>query len=283
MKRILITGASGDLGRPLSQLAAREADVVGTFLTHAHIGGGRAAQIDLTEQDAVFELIENVRPDVIIHTAVSDRGPTAAIPRAARNVAGAAQEMDIRLITLSTDMIFDGTAPSYSERSLPSPISDYGRAKAESEAACLDLHTNSVIVRTSLIYDFDTDNRQISWMLNRILDNDRVPLFIDEIRSPVYVWNLAAALLELAASNFTGTLNIAGPEPLSRYEYGVHLLHALGFEADHHVDQVRAAEVAPHRPRNLTLDISLAQSVLRTNLVSLSQASGVHAASTGAT
>jgi dTDP-4-dehydrorhamnose reductase len=272
MKKLLITGASGDLGGPLSELAARHTDVVGTYHMNSHTGGGRAEQLDLRDPDAVRRLIEHFQPDVILHTAISDRAPSSSIPIAARNLVDAVHGLDIRLIALSTDMVFDGTAPPYSEYALPTPLSDYGRAKVQSEAIYRESGANFVIIRTSLIYDFTENNRQISWMLERIREGKRVPLFVDEFRSPVHVWNLGAALLELSASNFTGTLNIAGPEALSRHEYGVHLLTALGCDVHAHVEQVKASEIAPHRPRNLSLDISLAQSVLTTRLLSVGDA-----------
>jgi dTDP-4-dehydrorhamnose reductase len=283
MKRLLITGASGDLGRPLSELAARQADVVGTFLMHPHTGGGQAEQLDLTDRDAVCRLLERTQPDAIIHTALSDRGPSSAIGIAANNLVDAIQNSGGRLIVLSTDMIFDGTAPPYSENAVPSPLSDYGQAKADSEAKFREGLSNCVIVRTSLIYDFVEDNRQISWMLERISAGESVPLFVDEIRSPIYVWNLAEALLELSTGSFTGTLNIAGPEALSRYAYGVHLLDSLGYSSEISVKKVRAAEIAPHRPRNLTLDVTLAISLLKTCLVGLSEAATAHLSATKAT
>lgn len=283
MKKILITGASGDLGRPLSALAARQSKVVGTYLTHPRTGGGQAARIDLTDRDALYRLVELTQPDAIIHTALSDRGPVSDIPIVARNLVDAVENIAARLVVLSTDMIFDGTVPPYSENSVPSPLSDYGHAKADSEMVFREGLVNCVIVRTSLIYDFVADNRQVSWMLERISAGESIPLFVDEIRSPIYVWNLAEALLELSTDGFTGTLNIAGPEAVSRYTYGMYLLASLGYSSEKFARKVQASEIAPHRPRNLTLDITLAQSLLKTPLVGLADAAAAHMAAPKAT
>lgn len=272
MSRLLITGGSGDLGRPLSALAAQYGETHSTYLTHPDTGGGDPIRLDLRDRDAVLATVDRLHPEAIIHTAVSDRSPAVDVVCAARNIAEAACRAGARLVALSTDMVFDGMAPPYSEQSPPSPLSDYGRAKAEGEQVWLTSGAGCVIVRTSLIYDFDVRNRQVSWMIDRIGRGEMVPLFADEIRNPVYAPNLSAALLELAAAPFRGVIHIAGPEPMSRLAYGSLLLEAFGYDAARHVQAVKAAEVAPQRPRDLTLDLSLAGNVLQTRMLNLREA-----------
>jgi dTDP-4-dehydrorhamnose reductase len=269
MNRILITGASGDLGRPLSGLAAQREEVISVFLTNPNVGGGLPVQADLTEYEDVQALATRFQPTAIIHAAVSDRNQISVITTAAHNLVKASQSVGARLIALSTDMIFDGTQPPYSENADASPLSAYGRAKAESEAVISQGLENHVIVRTSLIYEFHARNRQVSWMLDRYSSGLSIPLFVDEMRSPIHACNLAEALIELASNDFTGTLNIAGPEALSRFDYGMQLLEAVEPKAQSRVEKTLAAEVAPQRPRDLTLDVTLAQACLNTSLLTI--------------
>jgi dTDP-4-dehydrorhamnose reductase len=273
MKRLLITGASGDLGRPLSALATRSWETVGTFFRHANIGGGTAVQLDLRNRQAVLDLVEQVKPTAIIHAGTSDRSEdmAAANRAAAHNISEAAQRAKCRLIALSTDLIFDGKHPPYDEQAPPTPISPYGQVKAENERTFLNT-PDCLIVRTSLIYDLARTNRQVSWMLEKIEARETVPLFTDEIRQPIWAWNLAEALLELATNELSGILHVAGPQPLSRYEYGSRLLHALGYDPIQVVRPVRAADMMPERPRDCTLSLEKAFACLRTPLLPVDEA-----------
>ncbi|MCZ7547517.1 MAG: sugar nucleotide-binding protein [Anaerolineae bacterium] len=137
------------------------------------------------------------------------------------------------------------------------------------------------IVRTSLIYDFTPANRQVGWMAVRIAQGAPVTLFTDEVRQPVWAHNLAGALLELAALTYTGVLHIAGPEPLTRWDYGRALLDAMGLLETARVEPVRAAEVAPDRPRDLTLDLTRARQALQTPLLTIAAARAAWQAGVG--
>lgn len=276
MKRLLITGASGNLGRPLSHLASRNSDceLYAAYFHNSDVGGGREIQLDLRDSGAVSDMMQKIRPEVVIHCAASDQSSdmVATNRSAAINLAEACRSIGARLLALSTDMVFDGRMPPYSEESPPAPLSDYGRVKAENETALLELRERCLVVRTSLIYDFSPANRQIAWMIEHIEAKRPVRLFVDEIRHPIWAWNLAEALLELAASDVYGLIQVAGPQPLSRYEYGCVLLAALGHSPDGLVEGVYAAEIAPDRPRDLTLDLSRARAVLKTPLLTIQEA-----------
>lgn len=274
MNRLLITGASGDLGAPLVRAAARAWKVTALCLAHPErVPAGRVVQADLRDPDAAWRVIDETRPAVVVHAAVSERsGDVRSIERAAESVAAAAARAGCRLIFISTDMIFDGLNPPYAEDAPPSPISAYGRAKASAEAIVRARVRNCAIVRTSLIYDFTPANRQLSWMLEKIASDAPIPLFADEIRQPIWAHNLAEALLELATLPYVGALHIAGPERLSRWDYGRALLSAMGLLDRARVQRVLAAEVAPGRPPDLSLDLSRARSLLKTRLLSIDEA-----------
>lgn len=274
MRRLLVTGASGDLGRPLSALASRSWLTTSTYFSRSQVGGGRPVRVDLRDRAAILRLTEDVSPDVIIHCAGSDRSPDMAQTNrlAAQNIAAAARRAGARLIALSSDMVFDGRNPPYREDSPPAPLSPYGKVKARNEELFLSMPGDCLVVRTSLIYDLDPANRQISWMLERIAQGQRITLFADEIRRPVWALNLAEALLELAVGSECGILQVAGARPVSRFDYGCALLTALGYDPEAIVEKTFAAEVMPDRPRDLSLDLTRARRVLSTPLLSLQEA-----------
>lgn len=266
-RRVLITGGSGDLGVVLCARAVRAGhEVTATYLTRPErISAGTPLQLDLTDRDAVKQALDQVQPDVIIHTALAMNvpNPRHQIVTAAYHLSKLAQK-NTRLIMLSTDMVFSGLNAPYRDDVPPSPVTPYGQAKAEMEMMA------DHVVRTSLIYDFGPGNRQVDWMLEKIQRGEKCRLYTDEFRSPIWAGNLADVLLELIESIFKGVLNVAGPVPMSRYELGVELLRILHYDPATTVEPV--SQSGTGRQPNLTLDVSKAKMLLKTPLLSFPDA-----------
>lgn len=268
-KKLLVTGGSGDLGRVLCQRAAAAGcQVTATYLSRPErITAGTPYCIDLSDPFAVQTLCETLRPDVIIHTALT--APPSHIIGAARTLHDSSQHIAARCITISSDMVFDGTTPPYREDTPPSPLTDYGRAKVELEAIGR-ASENSCVVRTSLIYDFERGNKQVDWLLSEIAQGKRCRLFVDEYRSAIWVVNLADVLLELAENDVTGILNVGGPQTISRYALGQAILGVLGYDPATHIEPT--SQVGTGRPPDLTMDVSRARHVLATPLLTAAEA-----------
>jgi dTDP-4-dehydrorhamnose reductase len=270
-QRLLITGGTGYLGGALRRLAVSRGYVVGaSHHTQAPPPGDSVAWLpmDLREPDAAAAALERFRPDLVIHTAFVQSGPDlmAITAEGAGQVARAAAEHGARLIHLSSDVIFDGERPgAYREEDRPAPISDYGRAKAQAEALVATAHPGAAIVRTSLIYGFQPIDRQTQFALDIAAGRRADRLFSDEYRCPIYVADLAAALIELAGESYVGVLNIAGAERLSRYELGALLAHACGYDPSG-IAAGLSSESTLRRPRNCTLAIGRARALLDTRL-----------------
>jgi dTDP-4-dehydrorhamnose reductase len=211
------------------------------------VDGG--VQLDVRDEDAVMRCFLKHGPDVVVHTAYV-MGDEATIVRGSANVALAAHRVGARLLHLSTDLVFDGEhgAP-YSEDDEPRPVMTYGQHKLEAEQLVRRLHPRALIVRTSLLTGPPAGQQEA------LARRDDVTFYEDEIRSPVRVGDLAAALLELAATDVSGVLHVAGPEALSRAELAARLRGA----------PVRTGP-GPRtgRARNVALDSSRARSLLRT-------------------
>jgi dTDP-4-dehydrorhamnose reductase len=238
--RLHVTGASGFLGRELVRLAP-------------HAGRER---FEIRDERAARAVLERRRPDVVIHTAYRQEGPDAweITVDGAQNVAAAAQGVGARLIHLSTDVVFDGRkgAP-YVEDDAPTPASEYGRAKAESEARVFAAHPEALVVRTSLLVGGPGHEQSKH---EQAALAPEVTFYEDEIRCPTQVGDLASALLELAALHVTGFIHVAGADALSRAELA----------------ELVAGHPVPHapapsgRPLDCRLDCSRARALLRTEL-----------------
>lgn len=275
---LLVLGGSGTLGGPLSMLAAaRGWDVIATYFTHPDgVRAGLPVQLDLRDKNALRDLVAATQPDVIVHTAVTERsgeGFAEAIRLSAEHVAALAAAHRARLIALSTDLVFDGTETIYTEDSLVRPCTDnaYAVAKVEYERIIRAVYPAALVVRTSLIYDFEPENAQVAWMLRGIERGETLRLFTDQMRCPIWAANLAEALLELAEMDAMGLLHLVGPALMSRYDLGVGLLVAMDYDPAAHVEAASAPDTAP---KSLHLSVARAQALLtRTRLLTLDEAS----------
>jgi len=181
-------------------------------------------------------------------------------------VARVAHAAGARLIHMSSDALFDGArAGSYTESDDPSPITPYGEAKAAAERLVAEAHPAALIVRTSLIYGGAQPGPHEQLTLDALYGQADVAFFTDELRCPIAVGDLAAALLEVAPTDRSGRLHIAGADVVSRYEFAQLVAAAHGQDPA----RLRAAASATssvRRPRNCALDSSLAQQQLQTRL-----------------
>jgi dTDP-4-dehydrorhamnose reductase len=217
---LLVIGGSGVLGRRITRQARLGGHrVIATF--HASAPSATDAdwrKLDIRRRDDVMALARHARPDAIINAAYrqSDWEATAD---GGVHVALAATAAGARLVHVSSDAVFSGSMPGYDEACHPDPVTPYGAAKAAAETAVKGIAPAAVIARTSLIIgDGDSPHEKLVHALASGATSG--VLFTDEVRCPVYVSDLAAALLELAACSHAGVCHVAGTDAISRYELG---------------------------------------------------------------
>lgn len=238
---------------------------------------GIAIQVDVRDVDRLTAEIDNFQPDAIIHLAASNRSPNedamvSSIVEGARAITKTAQKLSVRLIHMSTDVVFDGTGSPYSEDAPVSPPHAYGRAKAQAEQI-VSSYRNSVIIRPSLIYSLDRKDRSTEWIEAALNAGDEVTLFTDQMRMPVSAETLSSACLELAQHDYCGILHVVGNQQLSRAEIGQRMLDWWGISNRETLKFVATPPNAPW-PKELTMDISLAQKVLETPLLGMDDVIG---------
>ncbi|MET8307982.1 sugar nucleotide-binding protein [Micromonospora sp. NPDC005173] len=260
--RVLVVGASGFLGREVCRRAVDAGwSVVGT----CHSGdisapGVTARRLDVTDRAAVRALVAEVRPDAVVSTPYRYDDWTVTADGAAY-VAVAAAEMGARLVHVSSDALHAGRPEPYADDDPPTPVNAYGAAKAAAETAVRAVDPGAALVRTSLI--LGEGSKQIQ--LSRDALAGRATLFTDQIRCPVDVTDLAAALLELVDSAYAGPLNVAGPDAVSRAELG--LLVAERFDLDAAgLKTTTSTAAGVVGPTDVRLDSTRAAGLLRTRL-----------------
>jgi len=263
MSRVLLFGGRGWVGQALAP-ALRAAGHEVTSPRHDACDIAVAADAE--------RIVAEFRPDAIVNAAAANTGTAdEAVLRSvnvdgARHVAVAARRTGARLVHVSTDLVLDGRSPPYSDDALACPVNAYGRTKAAGEAAVLAACPGAVVVRASHVFDPAKPDPSLAGFIERLRAGEPCRLYVDEIRCPIARPVLAAALTELVSLDVAGTLNVAGTEALSRFDYGTLLLGHFRAANRERVERARAADLAEPRPLDLTLDVSKARSLLATSL-----------------
>lgn len=250
MQRLLVTGGCGYLGRELVRRApARGWEVRATWFSRPPEGDAAWVRADVRDAEAMARAAKDV--EAVIHTAYR-QGEGEWETNADGSAAVAAAARHSRLVHLSTDLVFDGTRGRYREDDEPAPVGPYGESKAEAERRVAELHPSATIARTSLIYGGPVAGPQ------ERLAREGSRFFVDEIRSPVQVGDLASALLDVVELDLPGPLHLGGADDLSRFDFAV----LLGADPE----AIERAHTTPDRAPNVSLDSSRAAAILPTRL-----------------
>ena len=199
MKKILVTGCNGQLGRAIrAEYDGKAVEFINTDVMEAE--GVRA--LDIADIDAVFGLVETAKPDVIIncaaHTNVDacEKEWDAAYRINAigpRNLSIAAAKVGAKLIHVSTDYVFEGNGTKpYTEFDLPNPVSAYGKTKLEGERFVQAFAQRYFIFRTAWLYG---DGKNFVKTMLRLSENhEEVSVVCDQKGSPTSAKELARAI-----------------------------------------------------------------------------------------
>jgi dTDP-4-dehydrorhamnose reductase len=266
--RVLVTGASGQLGTYLLRELRGRADLIAWSGSRCgDLLGVPLLPVELADPAEVAAAFHAARPDVVIHCAALARiADCYRDPEWARRVNEAATAAlaaecgrgGARLVFVSTDLVFDGERGRYREGDPPAPLSVYGRTKRDGEDAARAA-PRAAVARLSLLYGPSLNGRASFFdeQTAALRARRNVTLFTDEWRTPLDLATAARALAALAESDVTGLWHVGGPERLSRYEMGVRLAAALGADPSVIVAATRDAVPAPEpRPRDTSLDSS---------------------------
>jgi len=248
---MLVTGGSGFLGRHLTGTdASRDWEIVAPGSDF----------LDVTNREQVMEELREWKPNSVVHLAYR-KDDRRSIVAGSENVARAAAAVKARLVHLSTDIVFGGRAMPYRESDTPTPLTDYGKWKAEAEERVEAAHPAALIVRTSLLYGTTVMaqiQRDVELALKR---RTAMTFYTDELRCPLHALDLAHAISLLAERpEVTGVLHLAGPEAVSRADLARAFARWMGLDPD----ELRTSSVqdAPvRRAARVVLDSSVAASM----------------------
>lgn len=238
MKKILITGSNGLLGQKLVELLSQTTthQVFATARGENRLpftNGYKYQSMDITNRDQVQEVVEKIKPDVIIHTAAMtnvDQCETEKSACWAQNVSSveylvdACARIDCFLVHVSTDFIFDGKSGPYKEEAEASPISFYGWSKYAAEKIVINSNIRWGIARTVLVYGIAHDMSRtniILWVKKSLEDGKNIKVVTDQWRTPTLAEDLAKGCTLIAEKEAEGIYNISGKDFLTPYEMAI--------------------------------------------------------------
>jgi dTDP-4-dehydrorhamnose reductase len=269
IQRALVIGVAGQVGGALVERLSKDR-VVGADLARPVGGDPTFVQFDLATAAATprqtrdlvevaecdvafiaagFTWVDGCQRDPQQAMAVNRDGPAA--------VARAAREAGARTVYYSTEYVFDGTCGPYGEDEPPHPISAYGKSKLEGEQAILAADPQALILRTTVVYGPEEQGKNFAYQLARHLSGGRrmrVP--DDQVSSPTYNRDLAAASVELLESGQTGVFNVVGAEVMDRVEFARRVAVAAGLDAAL-IEPVATAALEQEAPRPLAAGLTI--------------------------
>ena len=226
--KYLITGAAGMLGQDLQKaLTGRDVTALGR------------ADLDVTDLDAVraavagHDVVINASAYTKVDDAESNEADAFAVnAKGAQNLAIAASETGAKLVQVSTDYVFDGSATSpYDETTPLNPISAYGRTKAEGERLALSAHPDGTfIVRTAWLYGAGGPNFAKT-MLRLAASHDTVSVVTDQLGQPTWTGDLARQIVELLDADATpGVYHATNSGEASWFDFTQEIFRVVGLD-----------------------------------------------------
>ena len=248
--KVLVTGVKGQLGY----------DVVKDLEKRGHqpIGVDRD-EMDLMDNEAIRTFIMNLKPEAIIHCAAYTAVDKAEEEvetcyqinaEAVKVISECAKELDVKLIYISTDYVFDGTKEGeYVETDLPNPINVYGASKLKGEQYVQTLLEKYYIVRISWVFGVNGNNF-IKTMRRLGSERDELNIINDQVGSPTYTADLAPLLVDMMETDKYGIYHATNEETCSWYEFTNEIFKQSGIEVKTNPITTDQYPTAAKRPMN---------------------------------
>jgi dTDP-4-dehydrorhamnose reductase len=241
--KLLITGASGLLGINLAVEAMREHEVIGVDRGRLKSAPFPVVRADLTHRNEMDSIIDSIRPDWLVNcAALANLEQCEEQPGQAKilntdlpgELAAACAKRNICFVHISTDSVFDGTQEAaYTEEDEPNPPGVYSQTKLDGERAVQGLNPQAMIARVNF-YGWSLAGRRSlgEFFVANLSEERNVSGFTDVIFCPMFVNDTTRLLLEMLRKNLSGLYHVVGPQPMSKYKFGVEVARTFGLRAE---------------------------------------------------
>lgn len=266
--KLLITGSSGLLGLNLALEAMTSHEVIGVDRGKLKSPPFRTIQRDLLEEGAVDSLLDEARPDWLIHcAALADLEACEADPSLARRLnadvpsalAKACKERSVQMVQISTDAVFDGMKSGvYTEEDDALPVSVYSHTKLDAEHAVLDANPEAIVARVNF-YGWSLGGRRslAEFFFHNLTNNKSMSGYTDVIFCPMHAAHLGQTLLKMLSKGLHGLYHVVGTQPMSKYQFGVEIARKFRLnDGEISPKSIQSSSLVARRAHNLYLSVN---------------------------
>lgn len=271
MTKILLLGASGFTGYAFLKAFANQHQIT-ALCRKKPAGANNIIETNLLDLKNLKEIISRTNPEVVINTIANgdvdfcEKNPAASDKINYEYVIDIVDILNdynpkIRLLHFSTNAVYDGNHPPYSEESIMQPVNYYGESKRKADLFIRDHYENHVIIRPITMFGLkETFQRHnpVTFILDRLQSGQSVKLVDDIFGNLLYIQDLLVLLDSLIVSSFSGTVNVSGDEIVDRYYLGLITAEVFGYDKSRivHCSSNEFPSLA-RRPANTTFNNTL--------------------------
>jgi dTDP-4-dehydrorhamnose reductase len=271
--KFLVTGSAGLVGSQVVKDLTQQNHVVYSCYHDELPSHGIPLQLDLTDSNKIIQVLQETKPDRIIHLAAMTNVDlcetekelaTLLNVKSTETLAKQAAKQNIFFVYVSTDYVFDGIHGMKKENDTTNPLGFYGKTKLEGELTLNNLASNWCIARTSTPFGIHQTKKSFPlWIKENLESKKEIPVLDDQFTSPTHVPNLSKMLIEIATRQITGVIHLAGASRISRYELAELISDRLNFDKSL-LKPTKTDEMnwKAQRPKDSSLDVSLATEIL---------------------
>ena len=269
MKKILVTGANGQLGQSLQKLSQKEKAFQFLFTD--------SETLDITNKEEVLNFFGQNEPDVGINAAAYTAVDLAETDTkkaflvnadGTENLALACAEYNAQFIHVSTDYVFDGTNNlEYTEEDFTNPLGVYGASKLAGEELALEANPCTIILRTSWVYS-EFGKNFVKTMLSLFATKEELNVVADQYGQPTNATDLAEAILTIVKTEkkTPGIFNFSNEGKISWYDFAQKIAELSGSKIKINPIVTSQYPTPAKRPQNSTLDLSKIKSTYHINI-----------------
>lgn len=278
LKNVLITGGTGLLGIALQRTVPKGVRAFSIYYPKRQLLEELPCSVrdaDVTDRSRMQTIFEWTKPDVVVHTAAigsvdfaeKNREQTKKVNvGGTERIVALCRDFQSSLIYISSNAVFDGCNPLYSENDKVSPINYYGQLKVEAENIVRESNIPWAIVRPILMYGWPYDGERdnpVTWWVRSLEEGNPIRVVDNVFTKPLPAWSCAEVIWEVIRQNCTGIYHVAGRDHISLYQFSLATAEVFGLNSNliTPVPDSFFPEIAP-RPKDTSFDTSKMESEL---------------------
>jgi dTDP-4-dehydrorhamnose reductase len=283
--KVLITGGAGFLGSTLIRKTPDNVTIHATIHENRTVADKSNAQyhtLDIRNENQTHELINKIKPDVIIHTAAKgspdfcEKNPNDAWNinvHGTQHILKAAHAINAKVFAMSSNQVFDGVHGPFNENSETRPLNVYGKTKKQNEDDMLE-YAEATIVRPITMYGWSNPQGQqnmAQFVIKKLTNKESIKVTNDMFNNYLYVGQMANAIWEMILQKYDHKIiNIAGDERVSLSDFALKVASIFDLDSKliEPVPKNYFKDESP-RPMDTSYDISAFKTIYKTPALSL--------------